>query len=908
MTLTCETVCERLADAGASTDGHVDRDLEEHLSGCRACRALADALRDVDLELGALPPIDASADLVTRTIERVAAEPSAALDVERDAARAEAAALGAGAGVDRAEPRADEVKAPLELGSGSLFAAALAAMAAALTAIVTAPYVAVRAIGDWLGRLRAAGRARASEERAAGARRRGPWLEVAIVAGIAGVVGTATWQRFGNMVKGKIDGSTSTLDAMPSAETEGGGYRSRGWFDGEEEAEATVAFAPPEAVAPTPSAASVPSGFDQAGRFDDDGRDLAPSDFQQGLRGPVNGTDLQLDGAGDVTDMPTQAGQIRLAHSQTFETTVTNEPTDTTGEGERFGRLERTRGEEGRNLEDRGVVIDDRLRDELASLGYASGTTHAGQLARTPVAELETNRRSSAWTDAHRTEGLRFHARDGWWQSTYVPGDPAIRLVHARLAVSQQILPGTSRTGLALAEDVSPIAPPLDAPRDRALAVGAFADTAAIDGPTRVRVEVALRSIAQASGRRGPLRVAVVLDADALDADAQARTRALVLSLSRATTSRDRVALYASGPRGGELASLGPMRAGRLEIALRRVFGAAEAEGPPVTMTDAVTRALETVSGEDGVGLVLVVTPDDVRDEALERAIHLGTVAGITTSAIGVGPRASLASLDEIALAGQGRRRIVLTDDDALAAVRAELTAASELVARAVRVRVRLAEGVELVDVLGSRPLDAEESARTRAVEQAIDQDLARRLGILSDRDEDESGVRMLLPAFYANDAHSIVLDLVVTRPGHVLDVDVALKDLVRLGNARASASLSLASGAAGASGPRELRVVADVLAHETSLALARASDALGSGRVDEAGRRIDEASALLEAARSAEPRLGDVPSFTADAALLASFGAAVRAHASWAHEPLRDALALAASRRVLRPRLASSE
>jgi hypothetical protein len=28
----------------------------EHLSGCRACRALADALRDVDLELGALPP------------------------------------------------------------------------------------------------------------------------------------------------------------------------------------------------------------------------------------------------------------------------------------------------------------------------------------------------------------------------------------------------------------------------------------------------------------------------------------------------------------------------------------------------------------------------------------------------------------------------------------------------------------------------------------------------------------------------------------------------------------------------------------------------------------------------------------------------------------------------------------
>jgi hypothetical protein len=401
--------------------------------------------------------------------------------------------------------------------------------------------------------------------------------------------------------------------------------------------------------------------------------------------------------------------------------------------------------------------------------------------------------------------------------------------------------------------------------------------------------------------------VAVVLDADAFDADTQARVRALVMSLSRATTSRDRVALFASGPRGGELAPIGPMRAGRLEIALRRVFGAGEAEAAPVTMSDAVTRALETVSGEDGVGLVLVVTPDEV-DESLERAIHLGTVAGITTSAIGVGPRASLASLDRIALAGQGRRRIVITDEDALAAVRAELTAASELVARAVRVRVRLAEGVELVDVLGSRPLDAEESARTREVEQSIDKDLARRLGILSDRDEDESGIRMLMPAFYANDAHSIVLDLVVSRPGHVLDVDVALKDLVRVGNARASASLTLPSGAAGAAGPRELRVVADLLAHETALALSRASEALAAGDVSAARQRIAAASSLAEAARTSEPRLVDLPSFQADVEILASFGAALEARAPWMDEPLRDALSLAASRRLLRPRLTSSE
>lgn len=325
-------------------------------------------------------------------------------------------------------------------------------------------------------------------------------------------------------------------------------------------------------------------------------------------------------------------------------------------------------------------------------------------------------------------------------------------------------------------------------------------------------------------------------------------------------------------------------------------------------MTDAVTHALEAVSGEDGVGLVLIVTPDDVHDASLERAIHLGTVAGITTSAIGLGPRASLASLDEIALAGQGRRRIVLSDDDALAAVRAELGAAAELVARAVRVRVRLAEGVELVDVLGSRPLDAEESARTREVEQAIDEELARRLGILADRDEDESGVRMLIPAFYANDAHSIVLDLLVTRPGPVLDVDVALKDLVRLDNARASASLTLPHGARDTRGPRELRVLADVLAHDTALALTRASVALDRGDVAGAVRRVAEAEALAGALASEEPRLTALPAFEADRALLASFASALRAHDPLAHASLRDALSLAASRRLLRPRLASSE
>ncbi|MFN7700603.1 MAG: Flp family type IVb pilin [Deltaproteobacteria bacterium] len=42
-------------------------------------------------------------------------------------------------------------------------------------------------------------------------------VEYVIILCLIAVVCFAVWQRFGNMVKGKIDGSTGTLDAMPTS-------------------------------------------------------------------------------------------------------------------------------------------------------------------------------------------------------------------------------------------------------------------------------------------------------------------------------------------------------------------------------------------------------------------------------------------------------------------------------------------------------------------------------------------------------------------------------------------------------------------------------------------------------------------------------------------------------------------
>jgi Flp pilus assembly pilin Flp len=42
-------------------------------------------------------------------------------------------------------------------------------------------------------------------------------VEYVIILCLIAVVCFAVWQRFGNMIKGKIDGSTNTLDAMPTS-------------------------------------------------------------------------------------------------------------------------------------------------------------------------------------------------------------------------------------------------------------------------------------------------------------------------------------------------------------------------------------------------------------------------------------------------------------------------------------------------------------------------------------------------------------------------------------------------------------------------------------------------------------------------------------------------------------------
>ena len=156
---------------------------------------------------------------------------------------------------------------------------------------------------------------------------------------------------------------------------------------------------------------------------------------------------------------------------------------------------------------------------------------------------------------------------------------------------------------------------------------------------------------------------------------------------------------------------------------------------------------------------------------------HESAVAGVPLSAFGVGAQADPNELARLAIAGQGNRRMLASSDDAAPAVEHELSAVARVVARAVRLRIRLAPGVHLISVLGSHPLDSVQVERVHEAENGIDQRLSKNLGIERDRGDDEEGVQIVIPSFYAGDSHVLLLDVVADGPGLCADVTARFKD-----------------------------------------------------------------------------------------------------------------------------------
>jgi hypothetical protein len=252
---------------------------------------------------------------------------------------------------------------------------------------------------------------------------------------------------------------------------------------------------------------------------------------------------------------------------------------------------------------------------------------------------------------------------------------------------------------------------------------------------------------------------------------------------------------------------------------------------------------------------------------------HQSAVAGIPLSVVGIGHAIQLDEIDRLTLAGQGSRRLLASPAEAAGLIDRELASVSRAIARAVRLRIRLAPGVKLVNVLGSERLDAARAQRVRDAERSVDLRLERNLGIHADRGEDEDGVQIVIPSFYSGDSHVILLDVVAPGPGPIADVVVRYKDLVYLRNGVARAALSLDDDER-APGTLQRNVLKNLLALRLSENLQQAGTLLRQGDRAHATELLTDVHELLTGLCTELPDLGGDAELNHDIRLLSDYRA----------------------------------
>ncbi|MDH3716410.1 MAG: kinetochore protein SPC24, partial [Gammaproteobacteria bacterium] len=443
-----------------------------------------------------------------------------------------------------------------------------------------------------------------------------------------------------------------------------------------------------------------------------------------------------------------------------------------------------------------------------------------------------------------------------------------------------------------LGEGVRANRQPLDMPDTAAMGLYLQADKAAVSGAARLRLQIGLRG-AERKGVRPTMNVSVVVD---LSSTAQQpnvqQVRAIVTALASAHQPGDRFSLSVAGKDGGLLVESGNFRHGPLQVALARMYGdEAPADAQPANLADAIQIAANAARGGDdpgavfGSSLVLLVTHGvtEAQLPALQDIAHRNVVGGIALSAIDtrnsgvLGADGSL--LERLVAAGQGQRRSMAGADDAARVIDAELHAASRAVARAARLRIRLAPGVQLLDVLGSQRLEEPQAERVREAEQSIDQRLSRNLGIRADRGEDEDGIQIVIPNFHAGDSHVILLDVLVDGPGPVADVTLRYKDLVHLKNGVARAELRLPAGDR-SPGPLQRNVLKNRVAFELAQAARIASRYLEQKDMPRAIGTLQSMHDLLVGLRETVGGWSSDRELLADAGAVAGYVAYLQNHA----------------------------
>ena len=513
---------------------------------------------------------------------------------------------------------------------------------------------------------------------------------------------------------------------------------------------------------------------------------------------------------------------------------------------------------------------DNRASDALLSSG-GSRATPSGQVARRKgnVGRLEAKREAQAprsragLIDSPEGEGLSrghrrgrqqnehdqsparqdslerylaqgepqsFWPKQGYFENTYLGGDLSYH----------EALRGTSQAFQTLMERPKSFAwaPPLDTPVEEGLSLVSRLSHAHFDHPQRVILQIGIRGSDRYGWRRPALNLLIGVDPTLLHGEGVEERHAVlvdaVLPILRHLNPADQVGIALGdsviSPRSPDALKeslIDPLSGARFTRLDPQGWRALLEEGERV-----LNQASRDPHRAPGAQALLLLCADSCIQGAstLEQIAHKLNLDGTLTSVIDRSTplvrHRGRSQLWKIASKGHGGYWPASDREGGLReAISREFERFSRVVARLIRLSVKLNDNVELIEILGSQMLSQKQAAQVKAREVAMDRRLSARLGIKSDRGEDDEGVQVVIPAFYGGDSHLIHFALWVKSPGELAEVNMKYKDLVRAQNASAASSVELSGRPAELTlAHREVRTGAE--AHLVASQYLRAIDA----------------------------------------------------------------------------------
>lgn len=523
--------------------------------------------------------------------------------------------------------------------------------------------------------------------------------------------------------------------------------------------------------------------------------------------------------------------------------------------------------------------------DDLVVLEETPKSEKPGRKAKASILKAKGNIIGNSITNAEAQnyltqlqslENLTFKNSSGYWANTYLPGDSQMRLIHSKLLQDKT-------QGQDVLDSISANIQPFDAPTHSAMDIYLSSDRAVLNNqqPTRMRLQVGLQASQRKGGHRSAMNIGLVYDSQASDKATQVKKlKALLSALLKSKQAGDKISLTVTGTNnssnGGLLINSNQFRHGPIQVALNKLLKADESKS--ISLLQALQTATEHTKGTDnpsaslGSSLLILISDKNINNElsAIKTLVHNNALNGLPMSTVSL-DAVNQSQLGQLALAGQGHARILQSQADAKRIIDQELLVSSRAVARALRLKIRLAKGVKLINVIDSYNLNEKQAQRVRDAEQSLDQRLSKNLGITADRGEDEEGIQIVIPSFYAGDTHVILLDVVVTNTGPVADVTLKYKDLLYLNNAVTRKQLSLNSNPKEL-GPLNYNVIKNILAKKFSNDIQGASQLLENGNKNQALETLIKLQRLYQSMRVQFPNWNDDAEIFNDEKLLKKY------------------------------------